>query len=212
MLQIKSFTFNPFQENMYVLYNQQKQCIIIDPGMYTPKDEKTVWTFLDENNLQPIQIVNTHCHLDHVFGINALIEKYNNIPFVYHALEQQVMDWAHTAAVNYGVTLKPISNATSFINETQTITLGDDELQILFTPGHSPGSICMYSPTQHFAICGDVLFRESIGRSDLPGGDMATLLNSIHTQLFTLPNPTIIYSGHGASTTIEHEKANNPFA
>jgi hydroxyacylglutathione hydrolase len=210
MLQVKSFTNNPFSENTYVVYNDTKQAIIIDPGMYQPAEEKAVFDFIEHQQLQPTQIVNTHCHLDHVFGIHACIQRYN-VPFSFHALEQQVYDWAAEAGMRYGVPVLHSPPATHYIDQTQRIQLGQDVLQILFTPGHSPGHICLYSAADNFVIAGDVIFESSIGRTDLPGGDFDTLIKSIHQQILTLPNETMIYSGHGPATSVGMERMNNPW-
>jgi hydroxyacylglutathione hydrolase len=210
MLQVKSFTFNPFQENTYVVYNNAKQAIIIDPGMYQPSEEKQLFDFIAHHQLQPIQIINTHCHLDHIFGIHTCMQQYN-IQLGFHALEQQIYDWAPQAGLKYGVPVHHSPAPAFYINPDDKINIGEDQLQVLFTPGHSPGHICFYSAASNFVIAGDVIFASSIGRTDLPGGDFDTLIRSIHQQIITLPDSTKIYSGHGPATTVGIERMNNPY-
>jgi hydroxyacylglutathione hydrolase len=211
MLQVKSFICNPFSENTYVVYDEvSKAAIIIDPGMYTPAEEKMVFDFIAEKQLQPSMVLNTHCHLDHVFGVHACVEKYN-IPFGFHTLEQQVYDWAQAAGLRYGVPVHHIVKPNFFITEKQKIQIGTAELIVQFTPGHSPGHIILVNEAQQFAIVADVIFASSIGRTDLPGGNLETLIHSIQTQILSLPNETILYTGHGPSTTVGIEKMNNPY-
>jgi hydroxyacylglutathione hydrolase len=210
MLHVKSFTNNPFSENTYLVYNDAKQGIIIDPGMYSPAEEKIVFDFIAQNNIVPTQIINTHCHLDHIFGIHACINQYH-IPFSFHALEQQIYDWAPQAGLKYGVPVLHSPPPNFYINAGDIIKLGNDEMHILFCPGHSPGHVCFYSAADSFVIAGDVIFQNSIGRTDLPGGDLETLLQSIHREILSLPPETIIYNGHGNRTYAGIEKMNNPY-
>lgn len=210
MLYIQSFTFNPFQENTYIIINDKKQCWIVDPGMYDNNETKLLTDFISNNNLTPQAIINTHAHLDHIFGIAPLTEQYN-IPFGLHKMEQDVLNYAPASAAMFGVSLATVPTPTFFIAEGQPLMLGDDTIEVRFTPGHSPGSIIFYYAPGNWAIGGDVLFSGSIGRTDLPGGNFNTLINSIKTQLFTLPGHTTIYPGHGPATTIDTEKLHNPF-
>ncbi len=210
MLQIKSFVFSPIQENTYVLYNEFKDCIIIDPGCYFDEEKDLLKTFIEENKLKPVLLLNTHCHLDHVFGNKFVAETYNLILHL-HEKEQQVLAFAPTSGLMYNM---PFDNYTSkflLLKEGDVLNVGDDNLTIIEAPGHSPGSVCFYCKKQNFVIGGDVLFQGSIGRTDLPGGNHQTLLDSIRQKLFVLPDETVVYSGHGATTTIGEEKMYNPF-
>jgi hydroxyacylglutathione hydrolase len=210
MLTVKAFSFNPVQENTYILYNEKKQCCIIDPGCYFPEEEDKLRSFIDKNALTPVLLLNTHCHLDHVFGNKFIHDTWGLILHI-HEREKQVLDLAPAAGELWQLPFQNYQGKLIFIAQDSTINIGNDELEIRFTPGHSPGHVCFYDEAGGFAISGDVLFNGSIGRTDLPGGDFDTLINSIQTQLFTMPDDTKIYSGHGPMTTIGFEKMNNPF-
>jgi len=210
MLNIEAFAFNAFQENTYVLYNEQKQCWIIDPGMYDEQEINAFIQYLNDNKLKPQAIINTHGHLDHIFGIKALKDKYN-IPFGIHERETPVLNNAVGSAMLFGFQMSQNPAPDFYIEDGKPISLGDDELEVRFTPGHSPGSVSFYYPQGNWVIAGDALFAGSIGRTDLPGGNHETLLNSIRTQLFSLPGNTLVYSGHGPATSIENELRYNPF-
>jgi hydroxyacylglutathione hydrolase len=210
MLSIKSFTFNPVQENTYILYNEQGQCCIIDPGCYFDEERAALKEFLEKSGLTPILLLNTHCHLDHVFG-NKFVHDTWNLTLHIHEKEKIVLETAPIAGKTWQLPFDNYEGPLATLKEGETIEVGNDELQIRFAPGHSPGSVCFYHEAGGFVIGGDVLFNGSIGRADLPGGDYDTLINSIQTQLFTLPDDTKVYSGHGSMTTIGFEKMNNPF-
>jgi len=210
MLNIEAFVFNAFQENTYVLYNEQKQCWIIDPGMYDEREINGFIQYLNDNKLEPQAIINTHGHLDHIFGIKALKDKYN-IRFGIHEGETPVLNNAIGSAMLFGFQMSQNPVPDFYIKEGETISLGDDKLEVRFTPGHSPGSVSFYYPQGNWVIAGDALFAGSIGRTDLPGGNHEILLNSIRTQLFNLPGNTLVYSGHGPATSIENEMRYNPF-
>ena len=213
MLSVKSFTFNPVQENTYVLYNDGGQCCIIDPGCYFPEEKDELANFIALTNLQPVLLLNTHCHLDHVFGNKWCAEKWGLVLQI-HEKEKPVLDFASQSGEMWQMPFDNYEGELIYLKEGTSIRLGDadgDRLAILFTPGHSPGSICFYYEPGGFVIGGDVLFNGSVGRTDLPGGDFKTLFKSIQTQLFTLPDETKVYSGHGPATTIGYEKMNNPF-
>ena len=210
MLSVKSFTFNPVEENTYVLYNEKKHCCIIDPGCYFQEERDGLKTFIEKTGLEPVLLLNTHCHLDHVFG-NKFIHETWKLELYLHELEKQVLGYAPVSAQLYQLPFENYSGPLHYLREGEVIKLGDDELQVFFTPGHSPGHVCFYSEPGGFVIDGDVLFNSSIGRTDLPGGDYATLIESIQTKLFTLPDDTKVYPGHGPMTTVGFEKMNNPF-
>jgi len=210
MLQIKSFIFSPIQENTYILYNQQQECIIIDPGCYFDDEKEILKTFIDQQQLKPVYLLNTHCHLDHVFG-NKYIHDTYQLTLHLHEKEKQVLEFAPTSGLMYNMPFTNYSGDFILLKEGDKVLLGEDELQVIEAPGHSPGSICFYCKKQNFVIGGDVLFQRSIGRTDLPGGNHETLLDSIRTKLFVLPDETVVYSGHGATTTIGEEKMYNPY-
>ncbi|MEJ8816755.1 MBL fold metallo-hydrolase [Lacibacter sp. H407] len=210
MFTVKAFTFSPVQENTYVLYNDKGNAFIIDPGCYFEEERDTLAQFLQQNKLQPVKLLNTHCHLDHVFGNKWIYETYG-LELHLHTTEQQVLAFAPTSGLMWNLPFDNYNGPFHFLNAGDELLLDGDQLTVLFAPGHSPGHVCFYCKVQGFVIGGDVLFRESIGRTDLPGGNHETLLNSIRTQLFTLPDETIVYSGHGPITTIGYEKKHNPF-
>lgn len=210
MFTVKAFTFSPVQENSYLLYNETGKAIVIDPGCYFPEERDVLQNFITQNKLHPALLLNTHCHLDHVFGNKWIHETYNLLLHI-HPNEKQVLDFAPASGLMWNLPFDNYNGALVYLNEGETIKLGEDELSILFAPGHSPGHVCFYCKKQNFVIGGDVLFRDSIGRTDLPGGHHETLIRSIKTQLFVLPDDTKVYSGHGPVTTIGYEKRNNPF-
>ncbi|MCU0321595.1 MAG: MBL fold metallo-hydrolase [Chitinophagaceae bacterium] len=210
MLHVKVFAFNPVQENTYVVYNDAGKALIIDPGCYFTAEQEKLKQFLTENSLKPIHLLNTHCHLDHVFG-NKFIHTTFGLELHIHANEQLVLQYAPTSGQKWGLPFDNYNGNLHFLNEGDMIRVDEDELEVLLTPGHSPGSICFYCKQQNFVIGGDVLFYESIGRTDLPGGNHETLLTSIREKLFVLPKETVVYNGHGQSTTIGHELLHNPF-
>ncbi len=210
MFTVKAFTFSPIQENTYLLYNEKGNALIIDPGCYFEKERDELSSFLHQNNLKLQLLLNTHCHLDHVFGNKWIHETFGLLLHI-HPNEKQVLDFAPASGLMWNMPFDNYNAELKYMKEGEEIFLDDDGLKILFAPGHSPGHVCFYCEEQGFVIGGDVLFRQSIGRTDLPGGDFETLIRSIKTQLFTLPDDTIVYSGHGPATTIGYEKKNNPF-
>ncbi len=210
MLNVKIFTFSPIAENTYLLYNENKECIIIDPGCYTDKEREELLQFIRIHKLVPALLLNTHCHLDHVFG-NKFVHEEFGLTLHIHPEEKPVLDFAPAAGLMWNLPFDNYKGDIKYLHEGETIKTGDDELEILFTPGHSPGSISFYCRKQNFVISGDVLFRLSIGRADLPGGNFNVLAESIRKQLYTLPDETIVYPGHGPETTTGFEKVNNPF-
>jgi len=210
MANIASFTFSPFQENTYVIYDETKECIIIDPGCYDSQERNILVNFIAENNLRPVRLVNTHCHIDHVFG-NAFVAKKYNLKLEAHKGEEIVLAAAEIAAKMYGLKLEHSPDIEVFLEEGETLRFGNTTFQILFTPGHSPASLSFFCREDKFVIAGDVLFRQSIGRTDLPGGNFDTLMKSIREKLLPLGDEVQVFSGHGESTTIGYERVNNPF-
>ena len=166
--------------------------------------------FISQNGLVPEMLLNTHCHLDHVFGNKFIAETYQ-LTLQLHEKEKLILSYAPTSGLMYNMPFDNYAGDFLLLKEGDKILLGDDELLVIEAPGHSPGSICFYCARQHFIIGGDVLFKNSIGRTDLPLGDYQTLINSIKKKLFVLPGETVVYSGHGPTTTIGEEKISNPF-
>ena len=210
MLTVKSFEFSPIQENTYILYNEFNSCIIIDPGCYFDDEKEKLAGFIDKMKLVPKMLLNTHCHLDHVFGNKFVAEKYG-LTLRIHEGEKKVLEFAPSSGLMYNMPFDNYSGTYDFIGEGELIALDNDSLKALLTPGHSPASLSFYNEKDEFIISGDVLFRQSIGRTDLPGGDYDRLIESIRTQLFTLPDETKVFSGHGPETSIGYERRNNPF-
>lgn len=210
MLNVSFFTFNAFAENTYLLVNEKKECWIVDPGMYDTSEVESIMHHISEKQLIPQGIINTHAHIDHIFGVMPLKNKYN-IPFRIHKKEIPVLQSAATSALMFGFSIDGQPIADNYIDDSNDLLLGEDTIKVLFTPGHSPGSVSFYYAPGNWVISGDVLFSEGIGRTDLPGGNYDTLIESINSQLFKLPGRTTVLPGHGPSTTIEHEKENNPF-
>jgi hydroxyacylglutathione hydrolase len=210
MLSLKVFTFSPIQENTYLLYNEQHKAIIIDPGCYFSAEQETLKNFIKDKGLVPVQLLNTHCHLDHVFG-NKWVHDTYGLELYLHEGEQNMLQLAPLSGEKWGLPFENYTGPLHFLTEGGKIKLGDDILSIILAPGHSPASLCFYCEKQQFLIGGDVLFRKSIGRTDLPAGNHAQLLKSIRENLFMLPDDVVVYPGHGISTTIGHEKMFNPY-
>jgi len=210
MLQVQAFPNNPFQENTYIVYQEGGDCAIIDPGMYTAAEQNAVVNFIKQHNLKPVMALATHCHIDHVLGNKFVFDQYGLIPQFNKGELPLLMD-APTRGAQFGMRYELSPIPETFLPEAGTITLAGSELQLIFAPGHSPAHLCFYASNENFLIAGDVLFRGSIGRTDLPGGDFKTLINNIETKLFILPDDCVVYPGHGPDTTIGYEKETNPF-
>jgi len=210
MIEIQSFTFNPFEENTYVLYDDTLEAIIIDPGCYEKEEQAELTEFITSKKLIVKNLINTHCHIDHVLG-NDFVKSRYKVPFLIHPIELAVLRAVKTYASNYGFPGYSEVLPDGELQEGKTFKFGNSALDVLFLPGHSPGHIGLYEPTQKFIIAGDVLFYHSIGRTDLPGGNFDTLIKSIHQKLFVLPDDVKVYPGHGTPTSIGEEKVNNPF-
>lgn len=210
MLKIHSFAFNPYQENTYLVYSNTGECIIIDPGMSSPKEEKELQDFLEKNNLKPILLINTHCHIDHILGNKFVCENYD-LKAQFHELEIQNYTAVESYAAQMGFNYKPGLISDNFLNEGDTISISGEELEVIFVPGHAPGHICLYNSNQNLLIAGDTLFLNSIGRTDLPGGNHQDLITNIQNKLYQLPDKTTVYPGHGPETNIGYEKSNNFF-
>jgi len=212
MTTVLSLTFNPVSENTYLVFdNETRETIIFDPGCLSPTEEQELVGAIEARQLKPVKLINTHCHFDHIFG-NAFIKDKYGLELGLHELEAPILEMAPVVVNMYGMPpMTPSPPADYFINEGDTIVLGDTSFEVLFCPGHSPGSICFYNKAEGYVIAGDVLFDGSIGRTDLPGGDHQTLIGSILTKLMPLPDETKVYPGHGGPTTIGKERTSNPF-
>jgi hydroxyacylglutathione hydrolase len=209
-MQLQSFTFNPFSENTYVLWDDTLECVIIDPGCYERHEELALENFITENELKPVALLNTHCHIDHVLGNQFVAKKYGLTPKI-HTVEKQLMDSVKSYAHVYGINYLTSPEPELTLNDNEVISFGNTELRQILAPGHSPGSICFYNEKEKILIGGDVLFQESIGRTDLPGGNHEQLLKSIRERIFTLPPEVKVYAGHMDPTTVGHEIKHNPF-
>lgn len=209
MLHVKSFTFNPFQENTWILWSEKGNCLIIDPGFYTTEEKTTFKKFIDTNSLRPVRLINTHCHIDHVLGNPFVFATWGLKPEI-HPQEQMLLDAVGQYGKMWGIESEPQPETIHSLEGGGIIELDNNRIDLFYTPGHSPGEISLYCGEDNFLIAGDVLFHEGIGRTDLPGGDYATLERSIR-QLYRLPEHTAVHPGHGISTSIGHEKKNNPF-
>ena len=210
MLQVQSFTFNPFQENTIVLHDETKNCFIIDPGCSDASERKELADFIDDNQLKVQLLLNTHCHIDHVLGNNFVKENFK-IRFLIHAKDEPVLKAVKTYASNYGFFQYQEASPDGYLEEGDSLQLGDEIMEVIFVPGHAPGHVAFYNEKNKILIGGDVLFYNSIGRTDLPGGNYDQLINSIHHKLFILPDDVKVYPGHGPVTTMGFEKKTNPF-
>jgi glyoxylase-like metal-dependent hydrolase (beta-lactamase superfamily II) len=210
MIHIKSFTFNPFQENTYLVYDEAGIAALIDPGCHTAQERVELENYVLENKLEVKYLLNTHCHIDHVLG-NAWAKKRFQIPLWIHEKEISVLKSVEVYAPNYGFHGYESTEADHFLQEGEEFKIGKEAVRVLFVPGHAPGHVVFYHEGSKQCIAGDTLFRGSIGRTDLPGGNHSLLLSKIKSELFTLPDETKIYSGHGPETSIGSEKIFNPF-
>lgn len=210
-MKFKTFVFSPFQENTYALYDETGQCVIVDPGNFFPNENEELDDFFDENNLKLVHIINTHNHLDHIFGTRYLVDKYS-VEIACHQKELAWIDRFKTTCEGYGLNIDfDAPKPKKIIDDGDIFTFGNTVLEAIHVPGHSAGSIVFYNKKDGLLFCGDVLFQGSIGRSDLPGGNHNQLISGIREKLFILPNETKVFSGHGGETSIGEEKKSNPF-
>lgn len=210
MLKIEKFVVNPLQENTFVLSDETGGCVFIDPGFYFDVEHQEIKKYISENELTPVMIANTHCHFDHIMGVEFLREEFR-IPFYAHADDSFWVEKAIDQGRMFGFEMKPVQAPDAFFSENELLKFGNSELEIIHVPGHSPGHVVFYSPNDGILIGGDVLFYGSIGRTDLPGGDYNTLISGIKNKLFRLPDDTKVFCGHGPETTLGFEKNHNPF-
>jgi len=210
MIKIKSFVFNPFAENTYVLFDETNECVIIDPGCYTSAEESELANFITEKDLKVAHLLNTHGHIDHVLG-NQFVSDTWKVKLSMSKEDLPTYKAVPAYSFNFGIDTYQEVDAGVFLKEGDSVQFGKSSLDVVFVPGHSVGHIAFINSEAKFIIGGDVLFNGSIGRTDLPGGDYDTLIDSIHEKLFVLDEDFTVYSGHGPETTIGKEKATNPF-
>jgi glyoxylase-like metal-dependent hydrolase (beta-lactamase superfamily II) len=210
MFSIQTFGFNPFQENTYVLFDETNEAVIIDAGCYEREEEKELSDFIAHKNLIVKALLNTHSHIDHILGSYYVKDKYK-VPMFIHRLDETTLRMGKMSAQMYGLARYTDVTPDDFLNEDEPVNFGNQTFDVLFLPGHAPGHVGFYHPEQKVLIGGDVLFNRSIGRTDLPGGDYDTLIESIHKKIFTLPDDVVVYPGHGPTTTVGEEKVENPF-
>ncbi len=210
MASIEFFTCNPFQENTYIVFDESKECAIIDPGVSNAYEQEMLDRIITEHGLKPVLLINTHCHIDHVLGNRYVAEKYN-LGLGIHQKDKVMLDAAVDRSMNWGVPYDQSPDPAYFLKEGEHLKFGNTELEIRFVPGHAPGHVVFVDHKSRFVVAGDTLFSGSIGRTDLPFGDFPTLEKAIKEQLYTLPDDYEVFPGHGSSTTIGVEKRSNPF-
>lgn len=210
MLTIETFTFNPFQENTYVLFDETNEAVVIDAGCYGREEEKELSDFIESKKLTVKAVLNTHSHIDHILGSYYVKDKYK-VPLLIHKQDEQMLRAGKISASIYGMDRFTEVSADGYLSEGEPVKFGNQSLDVLFLPGHAPGHVGFYHRAQKVLLGGDVLFNRSIGRTDLPGGDYDTLIESIHKKIFTLPDDVVVYPGHGPTTTVGEEKVENPF-
>lgn len=210
MLNLAKLVFNSFQENTYVLSDETGECVIVDPGNTSERENETVSNYIEKNSLKPVMVVNTHGHIDHILGVRYLKEKYG-IPFALSAKDEFLVKTAPMQGRMYGFDLEEAPVADIDLSARDKLKFGNSELEIIPTPGHSPGHISLYSAEKKFVITGDTLFKGSIGRTDLPGGDYKQIMESILGKLIPLGGDVAVHPGHGESSSISAEIDGNPF-
>ncbi|HHG85024.1 MAG TPA: MBL fold metallo-hydrolase, partial [Bacteroidetes bacterium] len=211
MVHVQTFTFFPeaFAENTYVVWDDTLSCVVIDPGCYSAAEKKQLIQFIEDKGLKLEKVLNTHCHIDHIMGNQALTAHFK-VPLL--ACEKDVynIELAASAAKMWNMNIDPSPEPDAFLDGGDTLTFGETTFEVLFTPGHSAGHISFYNPAESHIFSGDVIFQQSYGRVDLPGGSIKMLVDTIINKIFTLPEETLIYAGHMGTTTVGAEKLTNP--
>ena len=209
-MKVTCLTFNQFQENTYLLHDDTKECVVVDPGCYEKHEQEELKKYISDNELKVVRLLNTHCHIDHVLGNKFVADTYK-VELEIHPDDEQTLRSVPAYAPVYGFPMYAEQLPAKYLKEGDPVKFGNTELEVIFAPGHAPGHVVFYNKEEKKVIGGDVLFQGSIGRTDLPGGDFDTLIQSIKTKLFTLPDDVTVYPGHGPETTIGYEKKYNPF-
>lgn len=210
MTQIKIFHFNDLEVNTFVIWDETGECVVIDAGCATDYECKALADFISENGLKPVHLLSTHYHIDHILGNKFVSETYQ-IPVTAHAAGEIFWKHGDLFASSFGVDRRELIAPDKFLKDGDVVVFGAGQLKVLYTPGHADGSVCFYNEKEGYVIVGDVLFYGSIGRTDLPSGNYDAIKKSIHEKLFTLPDDTVVYPGHGPKTAIGFEKMNNPY-
>lgn len=207
---INRFVFNSFGVNTYILADSTGKCLIVDPACQYRSEETELLSFITINHLTPVAMVNTHFHVDHIIGNTFVCNAFNLRPICHKNCKLFWENAVESGAV-FGIKVENLIIPRDFVAEGERIEFGGSFVEVLYTPGHADGSICLVNHAERYVVSGDVLFRDSIGRTDLPTGNFDTLFESITTKLFTLPDDYTVYPGHGPETSIGYEKINNPF-
>ncbi|MFW6019045.1 MAG: MBL fold metallo-hydrolase [Bacteroidales bacterium] len=210
MIHLKKFIFNPLQVNTYLLYNDKGYCIIVDPANSNAQEDQQLAEFIKHKELSPVMLINTHCHVDHILG-NAFVYDTWGLKPVIHEEGKGILEAAPDQAVMIGLSFRKSPAPEKYVQDGQVLELGDDQIEVRYTPGHAAGSICLVMHQEKILISGDVLFAEGVGRTDLPTGNMDLLQRSIQEKIMPLDENFTVYPGHGPSTTIGNEKMYNPF-
>jgi hydroxyacylglutathione hydrolase len=209
-MEIFRFVFSPIDVNTYLIADETGECAVIDCGCYNREEFSRLRDFIDKRKLSPVLLLNTHCHLDHVFGNRFMLEDFG-LSAYFHREDEENREKAVTHAIFFGLSMEPPPVPAGFLSDGEQVAFGKNVLTALHVPGHSKGSLAFYSERDSVVFTGDALFAGSIGRTDLPGGDYNTLIRSIRTKLFTLPGKTVVYPGHGESSSIRTEMTTNPY-
>jgi hydroxyacylglutathione hydrolase len=209
-MNVKKFTFNPVEVNAILLWDDTLECVIIDPACYYPHEERQLKLFIETNHLKPVRLLNTHGHFDHLMG-NRFVENTWNLKSEIHKEDIFLVEQAANQSSMFGISMPKPSLPGRFIEEGEVMTFGNSTLKIIFVPGHSPGSVAFYSEVDQLLIAGDILFRGSVGRTDLPGGNHQQLISGIIEKLMVLDPKVKVFCGHGPETTIGAEIKSNPF-
>lgn len=209
-MNIAQLTFNPFQENTYLLWDETGEAVIVDAGNYTERETEQLLRFVEEKGLRPVLAVNTHGHVDHMLGVERVKQAYG-IPFALHAEDRFLIESAPTHGAMYGFKVDAVPEVNRELVDGDEVRFGNTVLRVIHTPGHTPGHVCLYEPENKVLLTGDTIFRESIGRTDLPGGNYGWIMQSIIDRILPLGEEVAFYPGHGPSSTLGHEMHYNPF-
>lgn len=210
MIKTAVFAFNPFAENTYVVSDKSGECVIIDAGNYSASEDSALNQYIEQAGLKPVMAINTHGHIDHILGVSYVKSTFG-VEFALHGDDKFLVDSASTHGALYGFEVKNIPSVEIDIKNMESISFGETTFRIIHTPGHTPGHVCLYETQSKSLFTGDTLFKESIGRTDLPGGDYSWIMKSILEKIVPLGGDVTIYPGHGPKSTIGHETLYNPF-